>query len=416
MDVSSDPPVAGGDYVVSPNATVLSSFNVTFPHTIITMKDNVARLPIVNFGICAEVLPRGICLATLASASDYNLSAFIEDTPSPPSLELGTTQDGITKMITSDLPAEHVHALHSLLASYEDIIDLHDRPLGQMTIVKHRISTDHANPAYRRPYRISSIERHVIQKEVDKMLARNIIEPSSSPWASAVVLVKKKDNSWRFCVDYQNLNKCHLRSQAIVSKARNDAPRQTKEIHEDNGFMSTAIEREPSDIGDEQSREVGVEGPAKACGDPGHINTKTELPSSSSDQCEATATGTTLQMTGGREDNECISKGSVGFTTKQELLKHVHSHPTSTTRLECGQCGATFIKEASLIEHHKMHVPSATGDHKCPYCTDTFALQCDLTAHLRNHKAERPFACDLCGKRFVQHFQLVTHSRKCTEQ
>ncbi|XP_075729923.1 zinc finger and BTB domain-containing protein 8A isoform X2 [Rhipicephalus microplus] len=121
-------------------------------------------------------------------------------------------------------------------------------------------------------------------------------------------------------------------------------------------------------------------------------------------------------MTGGREDNECISEGSVGFTTKQQLLKHVHSHPRSTTRLECGQCGATFIKEASLIEHHKMHVPSATGDHKCPYCTDTFALQCDLTAHLRNHKAERPFACDLCGKRFVQHFQLVTHCRKCTEQ
>ena len=75
MDVSSDPPVADGDYVVSPNATVLSSFNATFPHTIITMKDNVARLPIVNFGLCSQVLPRGICLATLAPAGDYQISA-----------------------------------------------------------------------------------------------------------------------------------------------------------------------------------------------------------------------------------------------------------------------------------------------------------------------------------------------------
>nr|KYP74091.1 Retrovirus-related Pol polyprotein from transposon 17.6 [Cajanus cajan] len=63
------------------------------------------------------------------------------------------------------------------------------------------------NPINKRPYRYAKHQKDVIDKLVQEYLKSGVIQNSSSPYASPVVLVGKKDGSWRLCIDYRDLNR-----------------------------------------------------------------------------------------------------------------------------------------------------------------------------------------------------------------
>lgn len=94
---------------------------------------------------------------------------------------------------------------------------INDNYMGQTTdVIKPldycaKIHLKHDTPIFCKPRRLSYFERLEIRKIVNELLTDGIIRPSNSPYASAIVPVRKKDGGLRKCVDYRPLNKITIR-------------------------------------------------------------------------------------------------------------------------------------------------------------------------------------------------------------
>ena len=78
--------------------------------------------------------------------------------------------------------------------------------LGRTDVLQHEIITDGASPIRQRFPRLSPEKRVEMRMMLNDMLKKNLIFASKSPWAAPIVLVKKRDGTCRFCVDYHQVN------------------------------------------------------------------------------------------------------------------------------------------------------------------------------------------------------------------
>lgn len=70
-----------------------------------------------------------------------------------------------------------------------------------------------ASPVNLRPYHYNPAQKTEIEKQVSDMLQQGVIQCSASPFSSPVLLVQKKDGSWRFCIDYRHLNAITIKNR-----------------------------------------------------------------------------------------------------------------------------------------------------------------------------------------------------------
>ncbi|KAI5616012.1 hypothetical protein C0J50_10699 [Silurus asotus] len=122
-----------------------------------------------------------------------------EDHPEPKAS--GQTQPAEVDL--GHLEAPKQAELQTLFGRYPALF--RQRP-GRTNLVHHKIHLTNTTPSRQRPYRVPERLVAPLKAEVRTMLEMGVIEPSSSKWSSPVVIVPKKDNTLRICIDFRQLN------------------------------------------------------------------------------------------------------------------------------------------------------------------------------------------------------------------
>ena len=226
--IDCDGPVAD-DFLFEPHHDALGTLGVCAQESLLHKRDDGTLLvPVQNYQGMAVHMEAGALLGEIRSlehdhkvltldealhlpslAKDENGSATSCNTPVQAVFNIPDRIDQIVDALSlpvTKLSSDQAVQLKALVAEFPDVFALSDAELGRTDLIKHSIDTgDHA-PIKQQPYRTPIIRRALISEMVNNMRREGIVQPSVSLWASPIVLVPKKDGTYRFCVDFCCLN------------------------------------------------------------------------------------------------------------------------------------------------------------------------------------------------------------------
>ncbi len=152
-----------------------------------------------------QLFPVGIAGGAGDSEQVFSLS-LDEEQPARPKAGAPESLQNQLKLDQVPVSEEQQQQLLQLVTDFADIFALAPDQIGRTDLVKHEIRTGDAHPIRHTPRRIAETQRALVNQHLDTMLNQGIIEPSHSPWSSRYLLVKKKDGTQRFCIDFRHLN------------------------------------------------------------------------------------------------------------------------------------------------------------------------------------------------------------------
>ena len=155
------------------------------------------------------------CTTSMGEGDVDPLGNPIEVAPSKPEVDMTPLSPEQMKILfeqikleegTVEWTEEQKNRVKSVIEKYSLLFAMNSLDLGQTDLVKHHIELKDYTPIKNRYRRIPPHQYKEVQKHLKEMLDIRAIRRSNSPWASPVVLVRKKNGSLRFCIDLRKLN------------------------------------------------------------------------------------------------------------------------------------------------------------------------------------------------------------------
>ena len=191
--------------IVEPTEKFLRSDYALLAKTLVRSQQTIP-LRIMNTTTSVRTINPGTVIGKFSPVEEMMSAGGDDADRTEPSEDLPEHLKDLYDRCTVNLTEGNKMKAKQLLIKYSRLFSATDEDVGRTNIVKHKINTGTHDPVKQPPRRLPVSMQEEVKGHIADMLQRGVIEPSTSPWSSAIVLVKKKDGSTRFCIDYRRLN------------------------------------------------------------------------------------------------------------------------------------------------------------------------------------------------------------------
>ena len=188
-------------------------------HAYTHLKNGSGKVSLVvrNMSNSHIFLKKGVPVAWVMSASlvppielSPEMEAALGTESRPEPMSVAGRQEKLLEKLNLDRLAhwspENVAAARELVLAYHDVFALESNELGCTSAIEHEIRIENSEPFKEWFQHIPPPLLEEVRTFLRDMLEAGVIHPSQSPWCNAVVLVRKKDSTPHFCVDFRCLN------------------------------------------------------------------------------------------------------------------------------------------------------------------------------------------------------------------
>lgn len=171
---------------------------VLIPNTIISSENPFVQ--VMNTNPTVQILPKNIAIVA-ESLNNYSVYKFQTTSEKP------DRRSDLLRSVSTNANLENEDKFLELIDSFNDIFHMDGDKMSVNNFYEQKLRIADNTPVYIKNYRLPFSQKDEIKTQIKKLLDNELIEPSTSNYNSPILLVPKKGDQWRLCIDYRQVNK-----------------------------------------------------------------------------------------------------------------------------------------------------------------------------------------------------------------